>query len=149
MNVKFHKNCENTGKILKISCVPSVSLWNLTFIFSGSHTKYCRWLITSLALENVKKNAILYKLFWYKVFVHWKLKLLNFLVNSALIIFSSISFRDTHLTILFLSKRFLSNGPVGHKIESLHFAFSIARGFTSLDNLLQRSRSFFNGQELC
>ena len=21
MNVKFHKNCENTGKILKISCV--------------------------------------------------------------------------------------------------------------------------------
>ena len=22
MNVKFHKNCENTGKILKISCVP-------------------------------------------------------------------------------------------------------------------------------
>ena len=23
MNVKFHKNCENTGKILKISCVRS------------------------------------------------------------------------------------------------------------------------------
>ena len=21
MNVKFHKNCENTGKLLKISCV--------------------------------------------------------------------------------------------------------------------------------
>ena len=21
MNVKFHKNCENTGKILKISCM--------------------------------------------------------------------------------------------------------------------------------
>ena len=21
MNVKFHKNCENTGKILKIACV--------------------------------------------------------------------------------------------------------------------------------
>ena len=35
-------------------------------------------------LKNVKKNAILFKLFWYKVFVHWKLKLLNFLVDSAL-----------------------------------------------------------------
>ena len=35
--------------------------------------------------KNVKKNAIFFKLFWYKVFVHWKLKLLNFLVDSVLI----------------------------------------------------------------
>ena len=35
-------------------------------------------------MKNVKKNAIFFKLFWYKVFVHWKLKLLNFLVDSVL-----------------------------------------------------------------
>ena len=32
-----------------------------------------------------KNNAIFLKLFWYKAFVHWKLKLLNFLVDSVLI----------------------------------------------------------------
>ena len=32
----------------------------------------------------MKKNAILFKLFWYKVFVHWKLKFLSFLMNSVL-----------------------------------------------------------------
>ena len=35
-------------------------------------------------LKNVKKNAIFFKLFWYKVFVHWKSKLLNFLIDSVL-----------------------------------------------------------------
>ena len=30
----------------------------------------------------MKKNAIFFKLFWYKVFVHQELKLLNFLVDS-------------------------------------------------------------------
>ena len=39
MNVKFHKNCENTGKILKFH-VQDVILWNLTFIFFGSHKKF-------------------------------------------------------------------------------------------------------------
>ena len=29
-------------------------------------------------------QKIFFKLFWYKVFVHWKLKLLNFLVDSVL-----------------------------------------------------------------
>ena len=33
-------------------------------------------------LKNLQKNAIFFKLFWYSVFVHWKLKLLNFLVDS-------------------------------------------------------------------
>ena len=31
-----------------------------------------------------KESSISFKLFWYKVFVHWELKLLNFLVDSAL-----------------------------------------------------------------
>ena len=44
---------------------------------------YYRWLITCLTLEKCKKkNAIFLKLFLYKGFVHWKLKLLNFLVDS-------------------------------------------------------------------
>ena len=38
-------------------------------------------------MKNVKKNAIFFKLFWYEVFVHWKLKLLNILVDSVLISF--------------------------------------------------------------
>ena len=38
-------------------------------------------------LKNVKKNAIFFKLFWYKVFVHWKLKLLipgGFRLNASI-----------------------------------------------------------------
>ena len=46
---------------------------------------YYRWLITSLAhKKDVKKNAIFLKLFWHKVIVHWKLKLLDFLIDSVL-----------------------------------------------------------------
>ena len=45
---------------------------------------YYRWFITSLALENIRKNAIHFKLFWYKIFVHRKSELLNVLVDSFL-----------------------------------------------------------------
>ena len=49
---------------------------------------YYRWLIIYLALEKcTKKSAIPFKLFWYKVFVHWILKLLNFVVDSVSISF--------------------------------------------------------------
>ena len=50
---------------------------------------YYRWFITSLALKNVKNNAILFKLSWYKAFVHWKFKLLIFLMDSISSIFTS------------------------------------------------------------
>ena len=46
---------------------------------------YYRWFITSSALEKCKKrmqNSLNYSVFF--VFVHWKLKLLNFLVESVL-----------------------------------------------------------------
>ena len=33
--------------------------------------------IRNFPLKNVKTNAVCFKLFWYKVFVHWKLKLLK------------------------------------------------------------------------
>ena len=39
MNVKFNKNCENTGKILKISCVRCQVVKFDIFVFSGSHEK--------------------------------------------------------------------------------------------------------------
>ena len=35
-------------------------------------------------MKNVKKNGIFLKLFWYNIFFHWKLKLLNFLIDSIL-----------------------------------------------------------------
>ena len=40
MNVKFHKNSENIGKILKISWVRCHFLNLSFFFFSGSHKKY-------------------------------------------------------------------------------------------------------------
>ena len=77
MNVKFHKNCENTGKILKI--------WHSLSRAPIRKFLWCyyRWLITFLALEKCKKR-MRYCLNYsgtIKVFVHWKLKLLNFLIS--------------------------------------------------------------------
>ena len=53
MNVKFHKNCDYTGKILKISC----ERCNFGFFWC-----YYRWFITSLALEKCKKECNNYAL---------------------------------------------------------------------------------------
>ena len=68
--------------------VQDVILWNLTVIFSGSHKKFS---LEFLQMTNnifspwkmFKKTVICFKLFWYKEFMHWKLKLLNFLVGSV------------------------------------------------------------------
>ena len=46
MNVKFHKNCDYTGKILKISCV-RCNFVKFDIHFLGSHRN------SSLSLENV------------------------------------------------------------------------------------------------
>ena len=64
-------------------------LWNLTFISSDCHEKFSLVSLPmtkspSLGLKKCTKNAIFFKLFWYKAFVHWELKLLNFLVDSVL-----------------------------------------------------------------
>ena len=45
---------------------------------------YYRWVIHLKPLKNVKKNAIFFKLFWQMDFVYWKLKLINFVVDSVL-----------------------------------------------------------------
>ena len=55
---------------------------------------YYIWLITSSTLQKCKKNAIFFKLFWHKVFVHWELQSFNFLVHSVLISFERFSLKD-------------------------------------------------------
>ena len=61
MNVKFHENCENTGKILKISCV-RCNFVKFDIYFIGVPIRnfpwcYYRRIITSLALEKCKKEC--------------------------------------------------------------------------------------------
>ena len=66
-----------------------VILRNLIYIFSASQKKFCSVL---LQIANYiynpskmwKRMQYAVKLFWYKDFVHWKLKLLNFLMDSFL-----------------------------------------------------------------
>ena len=53
------------------------------FVFLGSTHNYLFFGVIS-ATKNVKKDAICLKLFWYKVLVHRKLKLLSFLMDSVL-----------------------------------------------------------------
>ena len=86
---RFHKNCDYTGKILKLLCERcnfvkfDIHFLGLPWeIFLGVTTDN---LLHLQCLKNVRKSAICFKLFWYKIFVHWKLKLLNVLVNSVLI----------------------------------------------------------------
>ena len=72
-----------THEIFRILPVFSQFLWTLTFISSGFLEKFSMVLlqITNDIYSPWKKklkNPILFKLFWYKVFVYWRLKLLNF-----------------------------------------------------------------------
>ena len=66
----------------------------------------CLHFSRAINLKSVRKNAIWLKIFWYKVFVHWKLKLLNFLVGSVLItcLFLSKCFNFFIVTIKFIFK---------------------------------------------
>ena len=46
VNAKFHKNCENTGKILKISSVRCHFVkFDINIIFLGSHKKFALVLL--------------------------------------------------------------------------------------------------------
>ena len=91
---KLQKLRISRNEILRMTILPVFSqfLWNLKFIFRGSHRKLSLMLlqitnyIYSPWAKSVKKNVI--KIFWYKVFVHWKLKLLNFLMDSVFKIFT-------------------------------------------------------------
>ena len=78
MNVKIHKNCENTGKILKILCERCHFVKFVIYFLGFSREIF----FVSLQITNYiyspwkmqTKNAILFKLFWSKNFVLWKLK---------------------------------------------------------------------------
>ena len=68
-------------------------LWNLRLlkfnVFSGSHKNLFVGVISNnllhlRPLKSVKKNAICLKICWYRVFVHWKWKLFNFLMDLVL-----------------------------------------------------------------
>ena len=73
-----------------ILTVFSQFLWNLTIILSDFHEECSLVLmqktnyIFSIWKTKKKECNIFFKLFWYKVFVHLKFKLLNFLVDSVL-----------------------------------------------------------------
>ena len=56
IHVKFQKNCKNTGKILKISCVRCNEKFDIIFV--TSHKKFSLVLLqmTSYILKNVKKE---------------------------------------------------------------------------------------------
>ena len=45
----------------------------------------------TIAVKNVKKNVICLKVFWYKVFVDWKLIQLNFLLDSISVLNATFS----------------------------------------------------------
>ena len=79
------------NEILYVTILPVFSqfLWSLKFIFSGSRNKLSLVLlqianyIYSPCMKSVKKNEVWLKIFWYKDFVHWELKLLSFLMDSV------------------------------------------------------------------
>ena len=141
MNVKFHKimgSWQNYIFHMKFSeyylCFHnSCEIWHL---FSRTPMKnflwcYYRWLITSLALEKCKKEcnilAIFFKSFWTRFFVHWKLKLLNFLVDSVLIFL--FSYQTNILSVRFKAQErekvsvipdFRTNASIGIILHKHH-----------------------------
>ena len=106
----------NTAKILKISCA-RCHFVKFDIYFPGSHEKFN---LVLLQITNYiynpwklsKKNTILFKSFWYKVFVYWILKLLNFLMDSFLKTFLKPTFKHLHLKPRsYLSVTFLADSP--------------------------------------
>ena len=95
MNVKLHKISSYTWSwVITILVKFDIHFLGLPWeIFFGVTMDYLSHL---WPLKNVKKNARLFKLFWYKAFVHWKLKLLNFLTDSVLIHVSYLSYVETY-----------------------------------------------------
>ena len=107
MIVKFHGIISYTWNFQNFTCVITILVkFDIHFlglpweIFFGVTTDD---LLHLKALKNVKKSAIFFKLFWYKVFVHWKLKLLNSLMDSVLTHQPCSNFQETYFDFLFHS----------------------------------------------
>ena len=81
---------------------------------------------------------ILFKLFWYKFFVYWKLKLLNFLMDSVLILIfwwtrtsPGIEHNSTNM-ILILKKRIemlITSGAIHGYVPTSDILVVLARNF--------------------
>jgi len=74
MNVKFHRITSYTRNFQNFSCVITILVkFDVHFLglpqelLFGVTTDH---LLRLKPLKNVKKNAIFFKLFWYKVFVN-------------------------------------------------------------------------------
>ena len=104
---------------------------------------YFRWLITSLVLQKCKtENAIFFKLFWCKVFVPLELKLLHFLVDSAV----NVLWSDIKLNCS-LKKRptfyvYLLRIPTFEIWTDILLLFVCLFVFFFVDRLLSKSVSF-------
>ena len=111
MNVKFHKTTSYTWNFLEfyLHNHNSCEVWHLfsrTSIRNGKCVTTDHLLHLIKPLKNVKKNAMFFKLFWYNIFVHWKLKLLNFLMDSVLIYWCQL-----HSSLLSCSDLYLVRSP--------------------------------------
>ena len=86
-------NMESTRKLSKFDfqwtkTLSQNNLKNIAFFFTFFKSYRCLLVICNNTKKNFswepeKINVKLFKLFWNKVFVHWKLKLLNFLRDSV------------------------------------------------------------------
>ena len=113
INFNFHRIWENTGKMVMCK-ISFCEIWSFRSLFSQApirtfslelfHTTYYSYKPWKVQ----KKNAICLKLFWYTVFVHWKLKLFN--SQSA----KKVSFTACHsgkLKLAFTSTNVISTSP--------------------------------------
>ena len=81
-NYISHMKFQNVNCVITILVKFDIHFFGIPWeIFFGITTDD---LLHLKPLKIFKKNAKFFKLFWCSVFVHWKLKLLNFLVDSIL-----------------------------------------------------------------
>ena len=95
-SIAMRKKCQisqmtpYTLNVRNFTCVFTIPLWIWHFlgfpweiVFSISKDYEFNWI----TLKNIWKNAMLFKLSRCKVFIHWKLKLFHFPMDSVVVIF--------------------------------------------------------------
>ena len=109
-------------------------IWHLFSLALIQNFLWCSWLQIAYYKYSPwkiqKKNAILFKLYWFKVFVQWKLELLNFLMDSVLIPLYSPKGRPSGVFKTCFSWLSWKPGPRG---SCDHVCFSENRGICPED----------------